>query len=253
MQSEEKKNLEREIIEIAEQIIESTIKTCEDNNLQEKDKEEQVELVTYLARKLAIYIDGDSTYIPEILHQIIEQKLPDQRILADLSNFSNNLQEILNEGIAKFQLLTKESEESVDTALVSEKNLDVAEETEEIKETGEIVNKTVANETEGRKMNTERKQTDDVFLDEIEEYLRKIFPNHVLVKKYKLHGTILDYYFPDLKIALEKKEAVVKRKSNVWKEYHCKKAGIKLYKIGEEDLSSFRNFNKLVKKLVSNQ
>lgn len=249
MQGEDKKNLEKEIVKLTELVIEATIQICEDENNQDAERENAIKLVCSLASKLSLYLGGQDAYIEEFLQQLIQQKLPDERILKNLPNFTRCLREVIENGITKFRLLSTKNEINQD---LQESNPITNSESitaTETKETLEEV-KEVTAEPEMHMINEHKKNHLE---DGIELLLRKAFPDLTLVKNYKLHGTKLKYYFPELKLALEKEEEQNNfHASKVWKEYYCTKAGIKLLYLRQEELINLRTLNKFIKKYAIN-
>ncbi len=247
MQSEEKKSLEKEIIKITEQVIESVIKTCKSIDHRE-EFEQSVELVSCLACKLSLYLDGQDGYVPVFLQQIIQQKMPDNRILTDFPQFSASLQKVIEEGIKKFHSKPEQDQTNFNETYSTNISLDSVE--INTSEDGEqTVVYPVTNHIDQHIMDTKAETNEtNAKPDELEIYLRTLFHDLTLLKNYKLHSVRLAYYLPELKLAIEKDKDRETNKSSVWKEYYCRKADIKLLKVQKEKLINYKAFSKFIKK-----
>lgn len=247
MQSEEKKNLEKEIIKITEQVIESVIKTSKSIDRKEEFGQ-NIELVSCLACKLSLYLDGQDDYVPIFLQQIIQQKMPDNRILTDFPQFSASLQKVIEEGIKKFHSKPEQKQTTFNETCSTNIALDSVE--INTSENGEQTTvHPITKHIDQHLMNI-KTDTNEIIVqpDELEIYLRSHFRDLTLLKNYKLHGVRLAYYLPELKLAVEKDKDRETNKSNVWKEYYCRKADIKLLKVQKEKLINYKAFSKFIKK-----
>jgi len=267
MQTVNKRKLEKEIINLTEEVIESTIRSCQEDWAEETRQKQIVSLISFLAAKLSIYLDGQDVYLKELIHQLIQQKLPDERIMNKLPDFSSRLSQVIDEGIVEYNLLNcrKENKQKLEESRADLIEANVIAETEvplptqakgietveqpvdfDLRDSTKLIN--ISEEQEKAEQNNQ-------IVDEVEFFLRKFFPYLALIKNYNLHGTKLQYYFPELKLAVEKKENINNSSmhaSQVWKEYHCMKAGIKLLSLSQNELLNFRTLNKFIKKHAIN-
>jgi len=252
MQSEDKKSLEKEIIKITEQVIESVIKTCQSKE-QKEEFEQNIELVSCLACKLSLYLDGQDDYVPVFLQQIIQQKMPDSRILTDFPQFSANLQKVTEEGIKKFHSISEQKQTNFNETCSTNMSFDSME-----TNTSEDSDKTAVHPVTDNcdqhimDIKTYINET-DAKPDELEIYLHTLFPDLPLLKNYKLHSVRLAYYLPELKLAIEKDRDRETNESDVWKEYYCNKADIKLLRVPKEKLINYKAFSKFIKKYALKQ
>ncbi|WP_227766247.1 hypothetical protein [Zhaonella formicivorans] len=267
MNAEEKKALERDILELTDRFIEQTIQLGDQEKKDSNEYEKTLEGVRELIEKLSFYLSGKEEHLEELLRQLTRQKLPDQRVLTSFNNFSCTLNDLIEQGLAlykknKMVILNQSPSdltEKIDITPEPEPEQQVEEETDcsGTADTGSqpllaadlgIVEEEGKDELESTVENSEETDTEET--DTLEKILRQIFRGKTLVKNYKLHGIELKYYFPDLQLAVEKIQNATPH-NTVWKEYHCSRAGITLVRISDEEMSYYRRVSRYLKRVLS--
>jgi hypothetical protein len=100
MNQKNTKHLEKRILENTDRLIESAIAA---SLLGDEEKEKEFrkgkELIKEIARNLKDLIEVKDEYLPEILNQIISQKLPDTKVQKSLGTFTMELDRMVQLGI----------------------------------------------------------------------------------------------------------------------------------------------------------
>ncbi len=92
--------LEKKILESTDRLIESAIAaSLLGDEAKEKEFRRGAELIGEIARNLKELIDVQDDYLPEILNQIISQKLPDTQVQKSLGTFTTELERIVQLGV----------------------------------------------------------------------------------------------------------------------------------------------------------
>jgi hypothetical protein len=100
MNQKNTKHLEKRILENTDRLIESAIAaSLLGDEAKEKEFRKGKELIKEIARNLKDLIEVKDEYLPEILNQIISQKLPDTKVQKSLGTFTMELDRMVQLGI----------------------------------------------------------------------------------------------------------------------------------------------------------
>lgn len=273
MTGEQKKTLEHEILRLTDRLIEAAIQLGDKEEAERKQEfVRSLGIVQELAQRISQYLSGKEEHLEELLRQLTRQKLPDQSILNSFTNFSANLNELIIGGLNLYQQLKNtplaETEETDAGKEWAEETGHLEIQPEEEQDSTDLDNEEIAvvpvsdevthSETREDKIlekqdclsnrplnNAEQSAASPKTINQLEKILMQIFPGKKLVKGYKFHGFEIEYFFPELNLAIEKNHNP--GTSNSWKEYHCLKAGITLVKISDEELGYYRRLSRHLK------
>jgi hypothetical protein len=249
LEIEVKKVLEKEILDLVEQIIELTIKINEiEQKFQNTHIQNILKLICTLSSKLSSFLDGKDEYVPELLREIIKQKIPDDRLLSVFPSFSSQLNYMIEQGIHMYQALPDcvNSDENIPLRVnLRENNL----------EQEDLINEEIASkEVNPYAIDSEAETIckNNIEVDEIAESIQKILPDYTLIKNCKIHGSQLEYFLPEINLAIEQENTNKSAQtSRIWKDYHCSKSGITLLRLPKEEITSYRNLSKYFKKVLA--
>jgi hypothetical protein len=231
----EKKELELKIINLTDSIIQMVI---DSGVLTKEEKEKQylkgAEIVEVLAEQI-VELVGDEKHLENMLKQLTAQKLPDKNILDSFGDFPSDLNKIIKYGLQKYWNKKAKIKQT------AQKLNDYNYKTKYVKMGTQLVSKNNTKKGTGK----EKK----VICNKTSVYgnLKALFPNNKIIYNFPFHGTTLEYYIPEKKLAIEEiKEYSSKRKGKGLKDYWCRKENITLMKVTFHEA---KNLSILAKKL----
>jgi len=202
------KELELKIIRLAEEFVQNIIKA----SLKDADEkisvlEDAQNLILELSELIHALIQ-DEEHLESMLNQLISQKFPDEHVLDSFEDFEEMVSELIQKGVDKYRSgLNEKHIEEKDT--LEEKTPDSSE--------------IHANDT-----SINKKEETDKFIMQI----KTIFPSISVEKNVHYRGIKLQYYIPEMKMALElQDDRDSLRTIKGFKDLVAEKEGLKIVKV----------------------
>lgn len=222
MDIKKNKELELKIINLAEEFVQNIIKA----NL--KGQNEKA-LILKDCQNLILELSGlihaliqDEEHLESMLNQLIFQKIPEDSVLSNIEDFEEILSNLIQEGVNKYRSSLNEDH--------SEKETPKERVSHEI-EKKDIFEKVLAEEVlDNQENNTpmNNKKETDTFIIQI----KNIFPDIIIEKNVNYKGIKLQYYIPEMKIALELQgDTHGLRKIKGFKDLVAEREGLKIIKV----------------------
>lgn len=189
---------ERDILALTDQVIEAAIAL---GLVGEEEKAERLQQarqkVAELAQLVEPLLEGHQDRLPDLLAQLVRQKLPDDRVLTSFGSFNGDLQQLLADGLAH-RGSNKESAQGGEALAVLERELaemagegnpagGLARERDVLAPAAELV----ASEHPASKPRDAGLST-----------LETLFPGEEVRRRHPFHGVVLDYYLPGRALAV---------------------------------------------------
>ena len=215
------KELELKIVNLTEEFIQNIITASL------KDEDDEAALILTDCENLILELSGlihaliqDEEHLESMLNQLIFQKIPDDSVLDNIENLEEILSELIQEGVEKYRSGLNENhiEEKIYNEIVEkdtpkEEVLDYQENT---CQTNILI---------------DNKEETDKFITQI----KNIFPDITVEKNVHYRGIKLQYYIPEMKIALELQENKdTSKKIKGFKDLVAEKEGLKIIKISPD-------------------
>lgn len=230
------RNLEKKILECTERLIECAITT---SLLSDESKERELkrgtDLVCEIAANLKELIDVKDAYLPEILGQLVSQKLPDVEIQTSLGTFGQELEHILKLGATALAQRPPDNfqpralEEPLETsygAVLLPPEYQIEAETQAV--FAPLSSTVKAQPVRG-----------------LELSLQLLFPGEQILKAALLDGVEFDFYLPGRTLVCDNELTKGERES---KEKICSSKGLYYVAIDAEDSKNPRRVQRILKR-----
>ncbi|MDS1030138.1 hypothetical protein RDV78_06480 [Bacillota bacterium LX-D] len=242
-----KNDLGQRIIKLTDMLIEQVNIICElsEGNISMEYKR-GLAIVRYLIFCVYSYLESDDKHVEEMLNQIVNQKLSKCNDFNNSTLFNKKLNELISKSVEFYRSNTN----AYFSSIVNNKNID----TDNIMEEEIKTNLTDKIITDVNIINEDDKLIKCINNDKggnnslLDKFIKIKFSNCKLYTNYRLLGIKLDYYIPDLHLAICCSDNLTK--GSIWEDYYCSNANIKFVSVTSDDLLSYNKLNRKFKRFA---
>ncbi len=215
-------------------------------------------MISQVGERLSGLMEGRADQVPEAVRQILAQKLPPGVINGpeEFNALEDMIRQVINLAQEDQHYTSQESAPAAGDPGTEAEIPATGQSAEDQSPEPEITTETTEKSPEILIMAEEvipiKNEPVITEMGVLERTLRFLFPGQRLLRNYALKRTLLQYYLPDMNLALEE-ETDAAQSDDLQKLYHCRTRGITLVRIGPTEIFNHRQVARRIKRALVSQ